>query len=110
MRVVSRLFEIDADIAKASSRKVFEAAMLKIIDRERPGDFNQALMDLGSAVCTPTSPKCDSCPLQQSCAAYQADKMTAYPVKSKKVKPKDVYYVGTIIENKKQEFLLEQRP
>lgn len=55
MRVVSRLFEIDADIAKASSRKVFEAAMLKIIDRERPGDFNQALMDLGSAVCTPTS-------------------------------------------------------
>ena len=37
MRVVSRLFEIDADIAKASSRKVFEAAMLKIIDRERPG-------------------------------------------------------------------------
>ena len=37
MRVVSRLFEIDADIAKASSRKVFEAAMLKIIDRERQG-------------------------------------------------------------------------
>ncbi|MGM0290678.1 A/G-specific adenine glycosylase [Enterococcus sp. AZ029] len=110
MRVVSRLFEIDADIAKASSRKVFEAAMLKIIDRERPGDFNQALMDLGSAVCAPTSPKCESCPLQQYCAAYQADKMTAYPVKSKKVKPKDVYYVGTIIENKKQEFLLEQRP
>lgn len=98
MRVVSRLFEIDADIAKASSRKVFEAAMLKIIDRERPGDFNQALMDLGSAVCTPTSPKCESCPLQQYCAAYQVDKMTAYPVKSKKVKPKDVYYVGTIIE------------
>ena len=58
--VVSRLFEIDADIAKASSRKVFEAAMFKIIDRERPGDFNQALMDLGSAVCTPTSPKCES--------------------------------------------------
>ena len=78
MRVVSRLFEIDADIAKASSRKVFEAAMLKIIDRERPGILIK-LLDLGSAVCT----NCESCPLQQYCAAYQADKMTAYPVKSK---------------------------
>lgn len=109
MRVVSRLFEIDADIAKASSRKVFEAAMLKIIDQKRPGDFNQAMMDLGSAICTPTSPKCESCPIQAFCNSYQAGTMTNYPVKSKKIKPKDVYYIGGIIENKEQEFLLNQR-
>ncbi|MGC6769166.1 A/G-specific adenine glycosylase [Enterococcus sp. LJL51] len=109
MRVVSRLFEIEADIAKASSRKLFDEAMRLIIDEQRPGDFNQAMMDLGSAICTPTSPKCEACPIQSYCAGYANGTMTSYPVKSKKMKPKDVYYIGTIIENKKQEYLVEQR-
>jgi A/G-specific adenine glycosylase len=109
MRVVSRLFEIAADIAKASSRKVFEEAMYQIIDDVRPGDFNQAMMDLGSAICTPTSPKCEACPIQAFCGAYQAGTMTDYPVKTKKSKAKDVYYIGGIIENTEHEFLLEQR-
>lgn len=109
MRVVSRLFEIDADIAKAGSRKVFEEAMYKIIDQKRPGDFNQAMMDLGSAICTPTSPKCEECPIQSYCLSYEKNTMTNFPVKSKKLKPKDVYYIGGIMENKQQEFLLEKR-
>lgn len=109
MRVVSRLFEISDDIAKPSSRKVFEEAMYKIIDQNRPGDFNQAMMDLGSAICTPTSPKCEECPIQSYCLSYENNAMTNFPVKSKKLKPKDVYYIGGIIENKEQEFLLSQR-
>ncbi|WP_206911424.1 A/G-specific adenine glycosylase [Enterococcus sp. DIV0840] len=109
MRVVSRLFEISDDIAKPSSRKVFEEAMYKIIDQNRPGDFNQAMMDLGSSICTPTSPKCEECPIQSYCLSYKNNTMTNFPVKSKKMKPKDVYYIGGIIENKKQEFLLGQR-
>ena len=109
MRVVSRLFEISDDIAKASSRKIFEQAMYKIIDQKRPGDFNQAMMDLGSAICTPTSPKCDECPIQRYCLSYEKNTMTQFPVKSKKVKPKDVYYIAGIIENEQQEFLLNQR-
>lgn len=109
MRVVSRLFEISDDIAKPSSRKVFEAAMYKIIDQKRPGDFNQAMMDLGSAICTPTSPKCEACPIQAYCVSYKNSATANFPVKSKKLKPKDVYYIGGIIENKEQEFLLNQR-
>ncbi|MGX7203391.1 A/G-specific adenine glycosylase [Enterococcus plantarum] len=109
MRVVSRLFEISDDIAKPSSRKVFEAAMYKIIDQHRPGDFNQAMMDLGSSICTPTSPKCEECPIQSYCLSYKNNTMTNYPVKTKKLKPKDIYYIGGIIENKQQEFLLQQR-
>lgn len=109
MRVVSRLFEIEADIAKASSRKIFDEAMRKIIDEERPGDFNQAMMDLGSAICTPTSPKCEECPISEYCESYAQGTMLNYPIKTKKLKPKDVYYVGTIIENNQKEFLLEQR-
>jgi len=109
MRVVSRLFEISDDIAKPSSRKVFEAAMYKIIDQHRPGDFNQAMMDLGSSICTPTSPKCEECPIQSYCLSYKNNTMTNYPIKTKKLKPKDIYYIGGIIENKQQEFLLQQR-
>ena len=110
MRVVSRLFCIEADIAKASSRKVFDEAMRKIISHDEPGDFNQAMMDLGSSICTPTSPSCEECPIQSFCLAYKEQRQTDFPVKSKKMKPKDVYYVAGIIENQQQEFLLQQRP
>lgn len=110
MRVVSRLFCIEADIAKASSRTVFDEAMRKIISQKQPGDFNQAMMDLGSSICTPTNPQCEICPIQQFCQAYQEGRQTDFPVKSKKQKPKDVYYVAGIIENKEQEIFLQQRP
>lgn len=110
MRVVSRLFEIEADIAKASSRKVFDEAMRKIIPKVAPGDFNQALMDLGSSVCTPKKPECPVCPLKDFCLAYKDDKMTDFPVKTKKQPPKPVYYVAAAIENSQGEFWLVQRP
>lgn len=110
MRVVSRLFCIEADIAKASSRKVFDEAMRKIISQNQPGEFNQALMDLGSSICTPTSPQCESCPIRNYCQAYQEKRQTDFPVKSKKQRPKDVYYIAGIIENQQQEFFLQRRP
>ena len=109
MRVVSRLFCIEADIAKASSRNEFNEAMRKIISQDQPGDFNQAMMDLGSSICTPTNPQCEICPIQKYCQAYRENRQTAFPIKSKKQKPKDVYYIAGIIENKQQEILLQQR-
>lgn len=109
MRVVSRLFCIEADIAKASSRNEFDEAMRRIISQDQPGDFNQAMMDLGSSICTPTNPQCEICPIQKYCQAYRENRQTAFPIKSKKQKPKDVYYIAGIIENKQQEILLQQR-
>ena len=58
MRVGSRLFGIDADIAKPSSRTIFDQAFREVLSEEAPGDMNQAFMDLGSSICTPTSPDC----------------------------------------------------
>lgn len=110
MRVYSRLFCISDDIAVPKTRKVFEKKVRETISHERPGDFNQALMDLGSGICTPTSPKCDECPLMEICGAYQAQTMTEYPVKTKKVKAVPLYYVGLAIQNQSGAYLLEQRP
>lgn len=110
MRVVSRLFEISDDIAKPKSRKIFEETMQEIISRDNPGDFNQAMMDLGSSTCTPTKPSCNLCPINEFCQSYAKGTVGQFPVKSKKVKAKPVYYVGMIIKNEKGEFLLEKRP
>lgn len=109
MRVVSRLFCIDEDIAKAKSRKTFDEAMRVIIDPNEPGEFNQALMDLGSSICTPTSPNCEECPLAAFCLAYKTDSQLCYPVKTQKAKPKNVFYLAEAIENDQGEFLLQQR-
>ncbi|WP_270346103.1 A/G-specific adenine glycosylase [Enterococcus thailandicus] len=109
MRVVSRLFCIEEDIAKASSRKVFDEAVRSIIDEEHPGEFNQAFMDLGSAICTPTSPKCEICPIQSFCLANKRGIQANFPVKTKKAKPKDVYYVAAAIQDQAGSFYLEKR-
>lgn len=108
MRVVSRLFCIDADIAKASSRSIFDQKMRQIMSESEPGEFNQAFMDLGSSICTPTSPKCEECPIRRYCLAFAENKQTDYPVKSKKAKAKDVYFVAGAIEDDGS-FLLTQR-
>ena len=109
MRVVSRLFLIKDDIAKASSRKVFDQAVRKIIPEKHPGEFNQAFMDLGSSICTPTSPKCEACPLSNFCHSKQEGLQEQFPVKTKKAKPKDQYFVSFALENSEGAYLLEKR-
>ena len=109
MRVVSRLFLIEEDIAKASSRKVFDRAVRKIISEKYPGEFNQAFMDLGSSICTPTSPKCEECPLSIFCHSMQEGIQEQFPVKTKKAKPKDQYFVAFALENNQEAYLLEKR-
>ena len=54
---------------------------LALISRERPGDYNQALMDLGAMICLPRQPRCDQCPVAAYCKAYQADAALDYPHK-----------------------------
>lgn len=88
-RVISRLFAVEAPLPKG--RKDIRACAALIATPEninvlRPGDYGQALMDLGGTVCTPKSPKCEICPWTEYCAAYKAGKQTDYPRKIKKVK------------------------
>ena len=110
MRVMSRLFEIDADIAKPASRKIFEAVVRELIDPERPGDFNQALMDLGSSICSPLNPQPEISPIKAFNAAYKNGTMHLYPVKSKAKRPVPMNLQGIILQNKEKQFLLEKRP
>ncbi|EUJ22611.1 A/G-specific adenine glycosylase [Listeria grandensis FSL F6-0971] len=89
MRVISRVLEIDDDIMKQKTRKKFEAALYDLIDPEKPGEFNQGLMEIGALVCTPKKPMCLVCPLQEFCEAHQVGKEEEYPVKIKKNKSEE---------------------
>ncbi|MEY8291131.1 A/G-specific adenine glycosylase [Carnobacteriaceae bacterium 52-44] len=110
MRVLSRLFEINLDITKAKNRKVFETVALYLIDKERPGDFNQALMDLGRTICTPKNYFPERSPVKEFNASYINDTWHKYPVKKAKNKPKPVTYISLMLQNEAGDYLLERRP
>jgi len=69
MRVLSRILLIEEDIAKPKTKKIFERAVMELIDKEDPSSFNQGLMELGAVICTPTKPKCLLCPVREYCTA-----------------------------------------
>ena len=108
MRVLSRLFEVNLDIGIPANRKVFQIMMEMLIDPERPGDFNQALMDLGSDIEAPVNPRPEDSPVKEFSAAFLHGTMEKYPIKAPKKKPVPVYLYGLIIQDAQGRFLLEK--
>ena len=108
MRVLARLFEVDYDIGVPTNRKIFQAMMEILIDPVRPGDFNQALMDLGSDIESPVNPCPEESPVKEFSAAYQHGTMDRYPIKAPKKKPLPVYLTAFIIKDSQGRYLLEK--
>ncbi len=109
MRVFSRLFALEDDIAKSSTRKKMEAIAEEIIPVDAPGDFNQALMELGATICTPRSPECLFCPVNSYCKGYKEGKEQVLPIKKKAKAPKAMSIVMFAVTFNGQ-ILLEKRP
>ncbi|MVZ96396.1 A/G-specific adenine glycosylase [Sphingorhabdus sp. IMCC26285] len=85
-RVASRLFAIATPLPRAKP-DIYQRVDT-ITPAQRPGDFAQAMMDLGAGICSVKAPSCPICPLQHHCMAWQAGNPEAYPVKpAKKAKP-----------------------
>ena len=108
MRVLARLFEVNHDIGNPSNRKIFQAMMEVLIDPDRPGDFNQALMDLGSDIEAPVNPRPEDSPVKDFSAAYQHGTMDRYPIKAPKKKPIPIYLKALVVQNSQGQFLLEK--
>ncbi|HPR61276.1 MAG TPA: A/G-specific adenine glycosylase, partial [Prolixibacteraceae bacterium] len=70
-RVLSRVFEINAPIDSSTGKKTFDTLANKLIDNKQPGNYNQALMELGALICKPRNPICENCPLQNNCLAHK---------------------------------------
>lgn len=84
LRVFSRLLDDDGDIGQTAVKKRMEEAVLAHMPKERPGAFNEALMELGALVCTPQNPLCSECPVAAHCLALSAGTTTERPVKAAK--------------------------
>lgn len=109
MRVASRILSIWEDIAKPSSRKIFEEAIHRLMYKEDPSSFNQALMELGALICTPTSPSCLLCPVREHCYAFEEGVQEELPVKTRKKNMKLVHMGAVVLKNREGKFLIHKR-
>ena len=91
-RVLSRWLGIDTPIDSAEGKKLFVRVADELLDRERPGLYNQAIMDFGALQCTPVAPDCLFCPLNDSCVARLKGIAGSLPVKQHKNKVTNRYF------------------
>lgn len=110
MRVLSRILSIWEDIAKPATRKIFEEAVRCIISHDNPSYFNQALMELGALICTPTSPSCLLCPVREHCHAFSEGTEQELPIKTKNKKQRYVQIVAAVLVNNEGKILIHKRP
>lgn len=108
IRLYSRLIELDIDPRASKGQKTLWKFADWIVARKRAGDFNQAVMDLGSQVCRPVDPVCPTCPLMASCKGYEAGRQNEIPLEKKKPEITDVVEVSVAVQ-KSGQFLLRQR-
>ncbi len=80
MRVFARLFGIKDDVKAAETQKKLWGRAEALVPADSPGDWNQALMELGATVCLPESPDCGRCPLSADCAAFKKGLQGELPV------------------------------
>lgn len=90
-RVIARLMAIEDPIDDRAIEKRIDQLAQAFLDKSDPGTFNQAIMDLGSTVCTPRNPLCDECPIQERCVAHEKGIAYLIPVKGKKVAKSKVF-------------------
>ena len=92
IRVTSRLRGIRENLGIPSVKRQIAAEAAALVSRDRPGDFNQAMMDLGATVCTPGTPSCEKCPLCARCDAYAEGDAEDIPQLPRRNPPKEIEY------------------
>jgi A/G-specific adenine glycosylase len=88
-RVLSRYLGVETPINTTEGKKTFTALAQSLLPPKEASAYNQAIMDFGAIQCTPQSPQCGACPLQESCVAFREDRVGTLPVKLKTLKVKE---------------------
>ena len=111
LRVAARLTGDGGNVLEPKVRAAYRQAMADIIPYDRPGDFNQALRDLGAAVCLPGGkPMCGQCPAAGFCTARQQGTQCLLPVREKKKEKREVHLTVFVMEREDGAAALRQRP
>ena len=112
-RVISRLYLVEEDVGIPGVKRRLYQLGLGLMPEDRAGDMNQALMDLGATICLPGTPDCPACPLQSSCAAYEAGEPERLPLLPLKKPPRVIPLAvviltcgGKVLVSRREEALL----
>lgn len=109
LRVYARLYGVREDILSTVGRKAITALVEETMPYDRPGDFNEALMDFGATLCIPKVPRCDSCPIAGHCLALKEGLEKELPIRIKKTKVVSVPVTVGLLDLEGY-YLLHRRP
>ena len=96
-RVLSRLRAIAGDPKSTENKKLYWALAETLVPPDEPGDFNQAMMELGATICTPESPNCLICPVRDQCRAFEQGTPEAYPDTASRASQRPVRVAACVV-------------
>lgn len=108
-RVLARLYRVEDDVTRGNGRARIRDLAASLVPRVNPGEFNQALMELGATVCRPLAPRCSSCPLESLCLAHRAGVEASLP-RRPRVREAPVVPVAFALLESEGRTLLVRRP
>ncbi len=111
-RVISRLDDMEDNIDETGTQTSLWERAGELVDPERPGDFNEALMELGATICLPQNPACHLCPVEDLCLARQRGTQYERPIRNPRKRTPHFDVVAGVIwhGSDPQRFLISQRP
>lgn len=107
-RVLSRFFGIETDVSSGAGQREFKALASLVLPTLFASIYNQAIMEFGALQCTPVSPSCESCPLQETCVGFKQKMVSQLPVKIKKIKVKERFFSYYVFLEKNQLYLAKR--
>lgn len=109
IRFISRFFGVTSNSKSSKGLNEIRKKAEELIDKDKPGDFNQAVMEFGALICKPQNPACVECILSDNCYAYNSDKVEELPARYTKKVRKNRWFHYLVVINREQYFYLKKR-
>jgi len=109
-RILTRIFAISHDIQTPRTLDRLWKLSAELVPKRNPGDFNQAMMELGAMICLSDAPLCRQCPVALFCKAHKLNRETDFPFRRNRIPVKKVRQVALVLHNNRNEVLIKRQP
>ncbi len=109
-RVLARIFEASTPVNASPAYRVFHQLAVPLLERSCPGQYNQALMELGALVCKPSKPNCSKCPVNTLCRSHQNGAVDQFPKRNKRKPVPEVPIAVGVIRRKDRVLITQRKP